>query len=94
MSLTAFTEIIRVERETMAKWRRNGWLETINIYGRHYVTDEEQRRFKQRAMAGEFAQTIQRPPSRQKTREDGARDNGPEVADLMADEHFKELQHP
>jgi len=63
MSLEKFNSQIGVTRETMFKWRKEGMLETINIYGRLYVTTEEAARFKQRALSGEFAKTIKGPRS-------------------------------
>jgi hypothetical protein len=65
MALDKFIESIGVTRETLVKWRRNGLLETCNIYGRLYVTTEEATRFKRRAMAGEFAKCIKRPKREQ-----------------------------
>lgn len=65
MALDKFIESIGVTRETLVKWRRNGLLETCNIYGRLYVTTEEATRFKRRAMAGEFAKCIKRPQREQ-----------------------------
>jgi hypothetical protein len=40
---------------TAWRWREEGWLETVNISGRVYVTSEALARFKKRAAAGEFA---------------------------------------
>jgi len=65
MALDKFIESIGVTRETLVKWRRNGLLETCNIYGRLYVTTEEATRFKRRAMSGEFAKCIKRPKREQ-----------------------------
>lgn len=65
MALDKFIESIGVTRETLVKWRRNGLLETCNIYGRLYVTTEEAARFKRRAMSGEFAKCIKRPKREQ-----------------------------
>ena len=38
------------------RWRQKGWITTINISGRLYVSKAECERFHQRAAAGEFAQ--------------------------------------
>ena len=46
---------IGVSSVTAWRWRRAGWLETVNIAGRVYVTDEGIENFKRRARAGEFA---------------------------------------
>ena len=40
---------------TLWRYRRAGWLTTLNIAGRHYVTRSEIARFNRRAAAGEFA---------------------------------------
>ena len=37
------------------RWRKNGWIQTINIGGRLYVSQDEINRFHSRAAAGEFA---------------------------------------
>jgi len=39
------------------RWRKLGWIETLNIAGRVYVSREEINRFQQRAAAGEFSRT-------------------------------------
>jgi hypothetical protein len=41
---------------TLWRWRQKGWLETVNISGRQYCTQESIMNFKRRAAAGEFAQ--------------------------------------
>lgn len=40
---------------TLWRWRQHGWLKTINISGKPYVTAEGLADFKRRAEAGEFA---------------------------------------
>jgi hypothetical protein len=37
------------------RWRKNGWIKTINISGHLYVSQDEIDRFQKRAAAGEFA---------------------------------------
>lgn len=41
----------------MSAWRmrKRGWINTVNICGRVYITEEEIKRFTERAAAGEFA---------------------------------------
>ena len=46
---------------TAWRYRRKGWLETINIAGRHYVTRSAIAKFNCRAQAGEFAKTPRKP---------------------------------
>ncbi len=43
------------------RWRTRGWIETLNISGRVYVTKEEIDRFTARAQKGEFATTAKVP---------------------------------
>ena len=49
---------------TLWRYRRAGWLKTINICGRHYLTRAEIARFNQRAAAGEFAKEPTKPKRR------------------------------
>jgi hypothetical protein len=37
------------------RWRQQGWITTVNIAGRLYVSQDEVDRFQQRAAAGEFS---------------------------------------
>jgi predicted site-specific integrase-resolvase len=46
---------IRVTPVTAWRWRRKGWLKTVNILGRVYLTEKAIVEFQQRAEAGEFA---------------------------------------
>jgi hypothetical protein len=48
-------------RATGWRWRVNGLVETCNILGRHYISDEEIARFERRARAGEFARELTTP---------------------------------
>ncbi len=43
-----------ITRATGWRWRRDGVIKTINIYGRQYVSREEEERFQQRANRGDF----------------------------------------
>ena len=40
---------------TAWRWRKRGWLKTVNIAGRPYLTDKALAEFLRRAEAGEFA---------------------------------------
>lgn len=44
-----------VSDATFWRWRRRGWLRTIQIAGRCYVDVEDMNEFRRRAKAGEFA---------------------------------------
>ena len=37
------------------RWRKKGWVETLNIAGKLYITGDEIDRFNQRAKDGEFS---------------------------------------
>jgi hypothetical protein len=43
------------------RFRRKGWIETLNIAGRPYVTTREIDRFTRRAAAGEFSSEHKTP---------------------------------
>ena len=46
---------------TIWRYRRAGWLNTLNICGRHYLARAEIARFNARAAAGEFAKKPVKP---------------------------------
>ncbi len=39
---------------TLWRWRKRGWVTTVSISGKLYISHEEIRRFERRAAAGEF----------------------------------------
>lgn len=55
VSLQRFAEMLGRSAPTLWRYRRNGWLKTINIAGRPYVTAEDALEFERRASLGEFA---------------------------------------
>jgi predicted site-specific integrase-resolvase len=61
ISLHKWTEQTGVTACTIWRWRKNGWLRTINIAGRQYLTQEAIDEFHRRAVAGEFSQTPKVP---------------------------------
>ena len=61
MALSKFAEQLGRSSVTLWRWRREGWLKTINIAGRPYVTAEAVAEFTKRAAAGEFAKTPYTP---------------------------------
>ena len=69
VSLHRFTEGIGVSPVTTWRWRKNGWLKTINIAGRPYLTGGALKDFLARAEAGDFAKVhhVPKPPSSLKT---------------------------
>jgi len=50
---------------TCWRYRKRGWLRTVVIAGRHYVTREAIAEFNRRAGRGEFAGRVQNPAAAQ-----------------------------
>lgn len=46
---------------TAWRWRKRGWISTLNISGRVYVHRDEIDRFTARARSGEFAKAVKVP---------------------------------
>jgi hypothetical protein len=68
-SLTSWLEEMGRKPITGWRWRNRGWLKTIVIANKHYVSDEAIANFRRRAETGEFAK-IQTPPvHKRKSRE-------------------------
>ncbi len=63
-SLNKFAAELGKTPVTLWRWRQRGWLKTINIAGRQYVTAEAIREFLARAESGEFAQQHTAPDRR------------------------------
>jgi hypothetical protein len=61
VSLQKWMEQIGVTACTIWRWRKKGWLKTVNIAGRQYLTQEAIDEFHRRAVAGEFAQEHKTP---------------------------------
>lgn len=53
--LTRWAKEIGRTTSTVWRWRKFGWLQTVNICGKLYVASDEIERFEARAAAGEFA---------------------------------------
>ena len=65
-SLVAFDDWLRninLTRVTGFRYRKRGLIDTVNVFGRLYITREEIARFEKRAIAGEFHRTVI-PPAR------------------------------
>ncbi len=56
MALDKWTAEVGINPSTAWQWRKKGWLKTVNIAGRHYLTAAQRLEFVRRAEAGEFAQ--------------------------------------
>ena len=65
-SLKQFNREAGVSHVTSWRWRKLGWLETVNICGKQYVTAEAIAKFQERAESGEFAKNpvVPAPPRR------------------------------
>jgi hypothetical protein len=63
ISLTRWLQEVGVTACTAWRWRKKGWLKTVNICGRQYLTQEAIEEFRGRAKRGEFAQ-VHKAPSR------------------------------
>jgi len=50
-----------VSRSTGWRWRHRGWIKTVNVGGRVFVTEDEIWRFTERVRAGEFAKDMNVP---------------------------------
>ena len=61
LALDKFIELTGLSAVTVWRYRRAGWLNTLNICGRHYLTRAEIARFNTRAATGEFARQLGRP---------------------------------
>jgi predicted site-specific integrase-resolvase len=55
MALRKWEEMVSISRTTSYRFRQRGWLKTITIAGKPYVTPAALAEFMTRAEAGEFA---------------------------------------
>jgi predicted site-specific integrase-resolvase len=67
VALNVWLTRIGVTPVTGWRWRNKGWLKTVNIMGRVYVTDEAVLEFSRRAQAGEFAKVHKTPARKDST---------------------------
>jgi predicted site-specific integrase-resolvase len=56
MSLRTWLDGLGVSDTTGWRWRKEGVIKTVNIYGRQYVTRQARAEFLARAESGEFSQ--------------------------------------
>ncbi len=61
ISLNLWREQLGVTACTIWRWRKKGWLKTVNICGRLYLTQEAINEFCERAQLGEFSQIHKAP---------------------------------
>ena len=67
ISLSAWLRQVGVTACTAWRWRRKGWLQTVNIAGRVYLTAQAIQDFTERAQRGEFAQVHKAPCRKEAT---------------------------
>ncbi|HVU26849.1 MAG TPA: hypothetical protein VHG71_03840 [Verrucomicrobiae bacterium] len=68
ISICKWREQVGVTSCTTWRWQKKGWLKTINIAGRVYLSQEAIREFQRRAEAGEFAQVHKIPSHKNKSK--------------------------
>lgn len=68
ISLDQFLRESGLSPATGWRYRQKGWLKTITISGRHYVSREAIAEFNTRAAAGEFAGKVANPYERNAAR--------------------------
>lgn len=73
LSLDLFIRQSGLSPVTCWRYRNKGWLKTVVIANRHYVTREAIAEFNQRAEAGEFAGTLPNPSGRRVAKAKGAK---------------------
>ena len=61
IALNIWLASLGVQPITAWRWRRKGWLSTVNICGRVYVSRDTIADFERRAASGEFAQVHKAP---------------------------------
>jgi len=61
LALDLFIRQSGLSPATCWRYRKRGWLKTVLIAGRHYITRGSIAQFNERAARGDFAGTIQNP---------------------------------
>ncbi len=61
VSFYGYLESLNKTRTTGWRWRRDQLINTVNIFGKLYVTRDEIARFEQRALSGEFHRDSKTP---------------------------------
>ncbi len=54
VAFDGWLESLDKTRTTGWRWRKEGLIKTVNIFGKLYITRDEIARFERRAIAGEF----------------------------------------
>jgi len=61
ISMSTFGEQAGLSPSTLWRFRQKGWLQTINISGRQYISRAAIADFNRRAESGEFSGEVQKP---------------------------------
>ena len=61
ISLSNWSEQIGISPSTAWRWRKMGWIKTVNIAGRQYLTTKSLKEFEERANRGEFSRERKLP---------------------------------
>jgi len=69
-----FLDSLGVGGPTGWRWRKAGWITTLNIAGRVYISRDEINRFYERVVAGEFSKTHKTPKRIPISRQTGAKE--------------------
>ena len=64
ISIGRFLGVTGASPVTAWRWEKRGWLKTVRIAGRKYITAQALREFNRRLEAGEFAGKTQKPRRR------------------------------
>ncbi len=68
LSFDTWLHSIDRTRSTGWRWRSNGTIETINVFGKLYVTRDAIAEFERRALAGDFSREVEVPTSGRRRR--------------------------
>jgi hypothetical protein len=55
IALKVWGRVLGVKPTTIWRWRKRGWIQTVNISGRQYISRQSRAAFEARAASGEFA---------------------------------------
>jgi hypothetical protein len=73
ISISRFIDVSGISPVTAWRWEQRGWLRTVRIAGRKYITATDLREFNRRLNAGEFAGTVANPSAQRAKKEGGAK---------------------
>jgi len=68
VSFDGWLDSLDKTRTTGWRWRKDGLIKTVNIFGKLYITRDEVAKFERRAIAGDFSKEVAPPCHRVVTR--------------------------